>query len=141
MGRILLEADRESKVIASVCHGPAALLAARDENDHRPFVGRKMTSLTDEEEIEFGTAHNVPWLLADTLRKSGTAFEQGPNWSTHVVKGQLTHRPEPPILCRLGRSGDRIAAGTLNWEAALLLSGFRDRLNELFRLDGNTDDA
>jgi putative intracellular protease/amidase len=86
MGRVLVEADREEKVIAAVCHGPAALLAARDENGQWPFAGRKMTSLTDEEEIEFGTAENAPWLLADTLRKSGAVFEQGPNWAAHVVK-------------------------------------------------------
>lgn len=85
MGRVLVEADRENKVIAAVCHGPAALLAARKENGEWPFAGRRMTSLTDEEEIEFGTADNAPWLLADTLRKSGAAFEQGPNWGVHVV--------------------------------------------------------
>jgi putative intracellular protease/amidase len=86
MGRVLVEADREQKVIAAVCHGPAALLAARDENSQWPFLGRRMTSLTDEEEIEFGTAENAPWLLADTLRKSGVVFEQGPNWGVYVVK-------------------------------------------------------
>jgi putative intracellular protease/amidase len=86
MGRVLIEADRTSKVIASVCHGPAAFLAARDENGRWPFAGRKMTSLSDEEEIEFGTAENAPWLLADTLRKQGAVFEQGPNWHAHVVK-------------------------------------------------------
>ncbi|MBB3912673.1 type 1 glutamine amidotransferase domain-containing protein [Sphingomonas desiccabilis] len=86
MGRVLLEADRQRKVIAAVCHGPAALLAARDASGSWPFAGRKMTSLTDEEEIEFGTAENAPWLLAETLRKLGAAFEQGPNWKTHVVQ-------------------------------------------------------
>lgn len=86
MGRVLLEADRHGKVIAAVCHGPAALLAARDESGRWPFAGRKMTALTDEEEIEFGTADNAPWLLAKTLRTSGAAFEQGPNWKTHVVQ-------------------------------------------------------
>lgn len=86
MGRVLLEADRDSKVIAAVCHGPAALLAARDGNGRWPFAGRKMTSLTDEEEIEFGTAENAPWLLARTLRELGAQFEQGRNWSVHVVK-------------------------------------------------------
>jgi putative intracellular protease/amidase len=85
MGRVLVEADREGKVIAAVCHGPAALLAARGENGEWPFAGRRMTSLTDEEEIEFGTADNAPWLLADTLRKSGAVFEQGPNWGVYVV--------------------------------------------------------
>ncbi len=86
MGRVLVEADRAGKVIAAVCHGPAALLAARDEKGRWPFAGRKMTALSDEEEIEFGTAENAPWLLADTLRKRGAVFEQGPNWRAHVVK-------------------------------------------------------
>ena len=86
MGRVLIEADRASKVIAAVCHGPAALLAARDENGGWPFAGRKMTSLSDEEEIEFGTAENAPWLLAGTLRKQGANFEQGPSWHAYVVK-------------------------------------------------------
>jgi putative intracellular protease/amidase len=86
MGRMLVQADQEAKVIAAVCHGPASLLAARDENGQWPFAGRKMTSLTDEEEIEFGTADNAPWLLADTLRKSGAVFEQGPNWAVYVVE-------------------------------------------------------
>lgn len=86
MGRLLVEADRDSKVIAAVCHGPAALLAAKDGNDQWPFAGRRMTSLSDEEEIEFGTAENAPWLLADTLRKSGARFEQGPNWGAFIVR-------------------------------------------------------
>lgn len=86
MGRVLIEADRAGKVIAAVCHGPAALLAARDENGRWPFAGRKMTSLTDEEEIEFGTAENAPWLLAESLRNLGAAFEQGPNWKINVVQ-------------------------------------------------------
>lgn len=86
MGRVLVEADRESKVIAAVCHGPAALLAARNPDGSWPFAGRKVTSLTDEEEIEFGTAENAPWLLASELRKRGATFEQGPNWKTHVVQ-------------------------------------------------------
>ena len=96
MGRVLLEADRASKVIAAVCHGPAALLAARDQKGRWPFAGRKMTALSDDEEIAFGTAENAPWLLAQTLRELGAVFEQGPNWSTHVVKdGKLITGQNP----------------------------------------------
>jgi putative intracellular protease/amidase len=86
MGRVLVKANQEAKIIAAVCHGPAALLATRDDKGQWPFAGRKMTALSDEEEIEFGTAENAPWLLADTLRKSGAAYEQGPNWAVYVVK-------------------------------------------------------
>jgi putative intracellular protease/amidase len=85
MGRILLEADRASTIIAPVCHGQAALLAAKDENGKWPFAGRRMTSFSDEEEREFGTADNAPWLLADTLRKRGARYEKGPNWGAYVV--------------------------------------------------------
>ncbi len=85
MGRVLVDADRDGKLIAAVCHGPAALLAARNEDGGWRFAGRRMTSLSDEEEIQFGTAENAPWLLAGTLRKSGARFEQGPNWRAFVV--------------------------------------------------------
>ena len=86
MGRILLEADRAGILIAPVCHGQAALLATRGDDGSWPFAGRAMTSFSDEEEGELGTADNAPWLLADTLRKSGARYEKGPNWGAYVVR-------------------------------------------------------
>lgn len=86
MGRVLVQADRQAKVIAAVCHGPAALLSAVDEQGRWPFAGRRMTALSDEEEVEFGTAEKAPWLLADTLRRRGAAYQQAANWSVHVVQ-------------------------------------------------------
>lgn len=84
MGRILVAANRANKIIAPVCHGQAALLAAKD-GGRWEFAGRRMTSFSDEEEREFGTANNAPWLLADTLRKNGAVYEKGPNWGAFVV--------------------------------------------------------
>ena len=86
MGRILIEADQAGILIAPVCHGQAALLAARDTDGNWPFAGRAMTSFSDEEEVELGTADNAPWLLADTLRKAGARYEKGPNWASYVVR-------------------------------------------------------
>lgn len=86
MGRLLVEADRQSKIIAPVCHGQAALLAAPDVDGRWPFAGRRMTSFSDEEEAEFGTADNALWLLADTLRKRGARYEKGPNWGAYIVR-------------------------------------------------------
>lgn len=85
MGRVLVEADRAAKIIAPVCHGQAALLAAKDAQGGWLFKGRRMTSFSDEEEVELGTADNAPWLLADTLRKSGAEYVKGPNWGAFVV--------------------------------------------------------
>lgn len=86
MGRVLVDADRRGTIIAAVCHGPAALLAAQNPNGRWPFAGRRMTAFSDEEEIEFGTADNAPWLLAGSLRQRGAAYEQGPNWLPYVVR-------------------------------------------------------
>ncbi|HEU4689511.1 MAG TPA: hypothetical protein VFS23_14155, partial [Vicinamibacterales bacterium] len=96
MGRILVEAQRAQKIIAPVCHGQAALLAAQDEQGKWLFAGRKMTAFSDEEEVELGTTDNAPWLLADTLRKSGARYEKGKNWAPYVVKdGNLLSGQNP----------------------------------------------
>ncbi|RAK52204.1 type 1 glutamine amidotransferase domain-containing protein [Phenylobacterium deserti] len=105
MGRILVRANRSSKVIGAVCHGPAAFLAAREDDGSWPFAGRKMTSLSDEEEIEFGTAANAPWLLAKTLRERGAIVNQGPNWGAFVVRdGNLLTGQNPASTAPLAEA-------------------------------------
>ncbi len=74
-----------SKVVASLCHGPAAFLAAGDAEGKWLFKGRKLTAFTDEEEKQAGLADNAPWLLEDRLRAGGAVFESAPAWSSHVV--------------------------------------------------------
>lgn len=99
VGRILTEADRASKIIAPVCHGQAALLAAKDASGQWLFAGRKMTAFSDEEEVE--SADNAPWLLAQTLRDSGAIYEQGPNWSAYIVEdGNLLTGQNPASSAR-----------------------------------------
>lgn len=95
MGRVLIEADARGTIIAPVCHGQAALLAARNAGGW-VFKGRAMTAFSDEEEVELGTADNAPWLLADTLRKSGARYEKGPNWGAYTVRdGNLLSGQNP----------------------------------------------
>jgi putative intracellular protease/amidase len=75
----------ETKVVASLCHGPAAFLAAGDAEGNWLFKGRKLTAFTDEEEKQAGLADSAPWLLEDRLRAGGAIFESAPAWSSHVV--------------------------------------------------------
>jgi len=96
MGRILVDAERARKIIAPVCHGQAALLAAKDDQGNWLFAGRRMTAFSDEEEVELGTADNAPWLLAETLRRSGARYEKGANWAAFVVQdGNLISGQNP----------------------------------------------
>jgi len=86
MGLVLFAAEKQNKIIGTVCHGQAALLSAVDEKGNWLFKGTTLTSFSDEEEIEFGTASNAPWLLASRLRQCGANYKRGEkNWSAFVV--------------------------------------------------------
>ncbi|MET4060247.1 putative intracellular protease/amidase [Arthrobacter sp. UYP6] len=86
LGRILIAADKDEKIIAPFCHGPAALLSAETENGDFVFAGRKLTVFTDEEELNGGTGENTPWFCEDVLRNKGAIVESGPAWTSFVVR-------------------------------------------------------
>lgn len=97
MGKLLFAADKSKKIIGAVCHGQAAFLSAVDSKGNWLFKGRNMTSFSDAEEIEFGTASNAPWLLASTLRKNGANYKCGEkNWGEFIlVDGNLITGQNP----------------------------------------------
>ncbi len=96
MGKVLFAADKSKKVIGAVCHGQGAFLSAVDSKGNWLFKGRNMTSFSDAEEIEFGTASNAPWLLASTLRKYGANYSCGKNWGNYImVDGNLVTGQNP----------------------------------------------
>ncbi|MFJ7217396.1 hypothetical protein [Amycolatopsis sp. NPDC098790] len=89
----------DSKVVASLCHGPAAFMSAGTADGTWLFKGRKLTAVTDEEEQQVGLAQSAVWLLEErrrVLRRSRLGLVRG-------GRGQLDHRPEPG----LGRRGHR----------------------------------
>jgi len=93
------------KVVASLCHGPAAFLAAGDAEGNWLFKGRKLTAFTDDEEKQAGLADNAPWLLEARLRAGGAVFEAGPAWASHVVvDGNLITAQNPASAEAAGRA-------------------------------------
>ncbi|GAA3350826.1 type 1 glutamine amidotransferase domain-containing protein [Amorphoplanes nipponensis] len=93
------------KVVASLCHGPAAFLSAGDAEGNWLFKGRKLTAFTDEEEKQAGLADNAPWLLEDRLRAGGAVFESAPAWASHVVvDGNLITAQNPASAEAAGRA-------------------------------------
>jgi putative intracellular protease/amidase len=97
MGKLLITANRLNKIIGVVCHGQAALLSAVDEKGNWLFKARTMTAFSDEEEVEFGTANNAPWLLASRLRQCGAIYQRGEkNWGAFIVRdGNLIRGQNP----------------------------------------------
>lgn len=84
------------KPVAAVCHGVAALLAARSDAGDALFSGRRLTAFTDAEERRVGLDEVVPFLLQDKLVLAGAIFEEAPPFSPHtVVDGQLVTGQNP----------------------------------------------
>jgi putative intracellular protease/amidase len=109
LGRLLTDANESGKLIGAVCHGPAGLLSAVDDEGNWFFAGRRMAAFTDEEEQLFGTAEGAPWLLAATLREKGAEHSGGAAYQQYnVVDGNLFTGQNPASSARMAE--DMIAA-------------------------------
>jgi putative intracellular protease/amidase len=96
LGRLLTEMMEEDKVVAAVCHGPAALLSAIRDGGKWEFAGRNLTGFSNAEEAQAGLADRAPWLLEDRLRQAGATVTTGPEWRpVSVVDGNLVTGQNP----------------------------------------------
>lgn len=86
LGRLLVETDQAGKIVAPFCHGPAALLSAKDGSGAFAFAGRRLTVFSDDEELGGGTGPNTPWFVEDVLREKGAVIENGAAWTSNVVR-------------------------------------------------------
>ena len=66
--------DAGGKLIAAVCHGPAALVYAQRANGAPFLEGRRATGFTDTEERLAGLHDKVPFLLEDVMKSKGADF-------------------------------------------------------------------
>ncbi|KAK3400030.1 class I glutamine amidotransferase-like protein [Sordaria brevicollis] len=58
------------KVVAAVCHGPAALANVKLSDGSLLLQGRKVTGFTNAEEDQVGLSSAMPFLLEDKLREA-----------------------------------------------------------------------
>jgi putative intracellular protease/amidase len=82
---LISEFDAQGKIVAAVCHGPAAFVDAIRAAEPRTLVdGRRITCFTDAEERATGLDRFMPFLLASKLREQGAIVVEGPDWSDHI---------------------------------------------------------
>ena len=85
VGRVVGHFADAGKVVAALCHGPAALVTAT-RSDGTPVVkGYKVTGFTNEEERAVQLDQLVPFLLETRLRELGAEYVPSPMWNDHVV--------------------------------------------------------
>lgn len=73
-------------IIAAVCHGPAALLPITLSNGESLLSGKSVTAFTREEEIDFGTINDIPFLLEESLARSAARYSKVQPWGEFVIE-------------------------------------------------------
>lgn len=86
----------DGKVVAAVCHAPAALLNA-SAPDGGPLVRHKrVTGFTNSEEEAVQLTDIVPFLLEDALLENGGRYSKGPDWAPYIItEGSLVTGQNP----------------------------------------------
>ncbi|ESP90661.1 MULTISPECIES: type 1 glutamine amidotransferase domain-containing protein [Pseudoalteromonas] len=73
-------------IIAAVCHGPAALLPITLSSGELLLADKKVTSFTREEEVDFGTIEDIPFLLEESLTRKAAQFNKVQPWQSFVIE-------------------------------------------------------
>lgn len=103
--RAIRDIDAAGGIVSAVCHGPAALVNARDADGNLLIAGKRVASFTNGEEEEVQSTHVVPFLLADRLETRGAHHVDSPNWSDNViVDGRLITGQNPQSAAHLGEA-------------------------------------
>lgn len=72
-------------IIAAVCHGPGALLPITLSNGEKLIASKSVTGFTREEEVDFGTINDIPFLLEESLARSAARYSKVQPWQEFVI--------------------------------------------------------
>jgi putative intracellular protease/amidase len=108
---LIREFASRDKIIAAVCHGPAALVNVTAAADSKELLlaGKKVTGFSNAEEAEVGLDKAMPFLLEDKLGeavgKSGKYEKSADKWGEKVVvDGKLITGQNPASAKGLGEA-------------------------------------
>ena len=84
------------KPVATVCHAPAVLLKAKDQNGDPLVKGKKVTGFSNSEEAAVELTDVVPYLVEDQLIAMGGTYQKVEDWnSLAVVDGLIITGQNP----------------------------------------------
>ena len=84
------------KPVATVCHAPAVLLKAKDQNGDPLVKGKKVTGFSNSEEAAVELTDVVPYLVEDQLIAMGGVYQKVEDWnSLAVVDGLIITGQNP----------------------------------------------
>jgi len=90
-----------SKPVAFVCHGPAALRHVKDKTGAPLVKGKKVTGFTNTEEEAVQLTKVVPFSLEDMLKSNGAIYARGNDWNSFAVVDGLLITGQNPASSEL----------------------------------------
>ncbi|PRQ11293.1 hypothetical protein C1Y63_07005 [Corynebacterium sp. 13CS0277] len=99
-GRLLAQRVAAEQPVALLCHAPAAILAAVDDDGRNVFAGRRMTGLSNREERINPFAWKATWLLEDAMKDAGVDYSKGLPGRPHIVVDGAIYSGENPQSSR-----------------------------------------
>ncbi len=111
VSRTINQCAAQDKVIAAVCHGPAAFVGAT-LNDGSPLVkDRRVTMFSNAEEQAVQLADLMPFMLESRLSELGARITAAAPWQDHcVVDGKLVTGQNPQSSASVAKAVIKLLA-------------------------------
>jgi putative intracellular protease/amidase len=92
-------------IIGAVCHGPAGLLPITLSSGETLLATKSVTGFTREEEIDYGTINDVPFLLEESLARTAARYSKVQPWGEFVIEdGRLITGQNPSSAHAVGKA-------------------------------------
>ena len=73
-------------ILAAVCHGPAALLPIILSNGESLLSSTSVTGFSREEEVDYGTINDVPFLMEEALTRKAARYSKVQPWTSFIIE-------------------------------------------------------
>jgi putative intracellular protease/amidase len=102
---LLAQAYEAGKVVAAVCHGPAALINVRLADGRYLVAGKRVSAFSNDEEAAVGLDEIVPFALDSMLKQRGAKYEAAPMWTSFAIRdGKLVTGQNPASSVAVARA-------------------------------------
>lgn len=75
-------------ILGAVCHGPAALLPITLSSGDKLLGSKSVTGFTREEEVDYGTINDIPFLLEESLARTAARYNKAQPWQELVIEDE-----------------------------------------------------
>ncbi|REL32111.1 type 1 glutamine amidotransferase domain-containing protein [Thalassotalea euphylliae] len=85
-GALAAKHYEQGGIIAAVCHGPACLLPIELSSGDKLLSTVAVTGFTREEEIDYNTIDDIPFLLEESLARNAAQYRKVQPWGEFIVE-------------------------------------------------------